>query len=337
MVEQANLSPEQLLIKKVVESQNKCDSTKPTSFVLFSNDLKFVKKSIHYICHAEMRYAQSGVFDQIVTAAPFTDYGPNLRYYQFLINGPFRAFSDKISLEMFPGTEDFYIRCTDLSNWPANILFNFCIATRIPIESPHIIKTWDKFLNVGVDPTIAFIVSTFASRSLFKVDDPWLYKIEKVDFERNFKGFNPEHLWFDVASEWTRLLNGDFDTDAISKVSFKETPSKCSPCNGIWGYSRYVQKLFNMSVKDICAQFDLPTELVEFKHRRPRWQELVQPEGVILPLGWPNVQGAINIINEAQPQWNIAVQHAEPQPIIDFDEDDDEFDEEHDEDEDEDF
>lgn len=256
MADQVKLSPEMLLIKEVVSTQKELAMGNPSSWVLFSNDMTHTHADIKYVCHARMNYQSSGLYDQLVTAAPFTGNPFNLRYYQWLIEGPFQAFSDKITLEVFPDTKDYYLRCTDLDKWPANILYNFCIASRFPIEFKDVISRWSLFLEAGVDPSVGFLSAAFSGdKKICK--DPWNFNPGDPSFEGN-----SNHFWFDMTASWPKFVSGEFHQDAVSKETFKEKPSASRPCNGIWGHTPGPQqlKLLKQSVREICAELGLPVE-----------------------------------------------------------------------------
>lgn len=308
MAEPVELSPEQLLIKKVIDSQPQLNTANPSSWVQFSNDLKHTHAFLKRICHAEMIYTKAEQWDQLITAAPFTNKPINLRYYQFLINGPFRGFSDKISLEVFPGTKEHYIRCTDLDKWPANILYNFCIATRVTIEHQPMLERWEKFLEAGVDPSLAFIVSAFASRSKNQIkDDPWAYVIEDSYL------YMTNHFWFDASSDWCRIIDGDFLQKHVSAQSYKQDPIVCRPTNMIWGDGRGNKQLLFMSVKDLSAKFGLPTELVP--PMVPKLK-MINKKADLMAVIEAQQNNAVNVLNQggaaqmvghAPLQWHAAV------------------------------
>lgn len=259
-------TPELRLIKQVVDTQDNLRGSSISSYVLFSNDLKQNRATLQYACHAPMASVPTDSFDQMVTAAPFCSDPVSLRYYRWLIDGPFRAFSDKITLEVFPDSKDHYFKMVKLDQWPANILYNFCIASRFPIEFKECVKRWGIYLDAGIDPSVGFLVAAFGGNK--PIDkDPWKFR----PFEPNFEG-NTNHFWFDVTSNWSRMINGDFDMDAVSKQSFKEHPISCRPTNPIWGHTSQVdqRKLLKQSVRDICAELGMPTEPPVISKLKPR-------------------------------------------------------------------
>lgn len=48
---------------------------------------------------------------------------------------------------------------TDM-NLPANLVANFCMATRQPFEHPYITRRWYEFVQHGVNPNLAFVFAT---------------------------------------------------------------------------------------------------------------------------------------------------------------------------------
>lgn len=176
-----------------------------------------------------MYYYADGQFDQSVTLV--TDPTPiGLRYIKFLTDVVFQPYKQYISLEELDGV--YYVRMTDLDKWPANVLFNFCIATRTPLEFPEIIDAWERLLTAGVPETIAFMVAASHKEGPPK-GDPWTWKLSYYEYLGSIT-LPSGHFWFDATSDWGLIYHGT--PLAIAGVpSFKEEPSRVRPCNIIWG------------------------------------------------------------------------------------------------------
>lgn len=181
-----------------------------------------------------MRFHVPG-FDHLVTAFPKSDIA-SITYIRMLIHGPFRAFSDLITLKRASG-EDYYLRVSHLERWPANVLFNFCIASRVPIEFPHLFDHWGELIGAGYPEVFAFLLSYTTDGSAFK---------SKRKFPNN------NHFWFDPAADWLRILEG---TPDMSAAPFKSVPLAILPTNTIWGRAETCRKLESMSDEDAAEYF----------------------------------------------------------------------------------
>lgn len=181
------------------------DNNTPSSWVVWTEDCLDIHLKTLRVCHSDMVDLDSG-FDHLITAMP-NKKPIDVAYQRMLISGPFKGWSDLISIESIDG--QYFIHCSDLDKWPANVLYNYCIATRVPIEHRILLFEWDRLVKSGVGPTMAFLLS-------------YLHNVEEIG----------EHLWFDTTSDWLSILRGEV---CSSSDSFKIDPSGCTPCNIIWG------------------------------------------------------------------------------------------------------
>lgn len=274
--------------------------------MLVRDDPPYVKTFCLTACHADMKHVDANTYDRLITAVPKAE--PNdLAYLSMLINGPFRCMSDLIHLIQDAERELWYLECTDLDKWPADVLYNFCIASRAPIEWSHLLDYWAKLVAIGYDPTLAFLISQSNSGKEFAGERAW--------------NFN-HHMWFDASSDWRLILKGEPKHTAHS---FKSKPSACVPCNRIWGSSVDYVKLITATDKEIAQFFDIEPVMPEPPHPRPKakgvqlqWGDI--PVQVVAPNIWaelpPPPQG---------PPWlmvNAAPPIPEPFPDFDFDDDD---------------
>ncbi len=232
----------------------------PSSYMLYSNDDKHITTQFLKVCHADMPFMMSGVFDQLITAMPFTDM-ISYDYIRFLSDGPFRLFADRIHVEEFNGSK--YIRCSDLHTWPANVLYNFCIATRMPIEDHHMLEHWWSMWLGGVDPGLAMLVAARIAHCTDRVSwefkpaplhdaDPWIRKIRQIEIMSP----NSNHMWFNTTSDWRAIMSGNMVMKAFNG-NYKDNPKQARPCDQIWGKvgRKEGSSLVGLTVKELTQHF----------------------------------------------------------------------------------
>lgn len=235
-------------IEELVKSYPSLSKAVPSSWFTWRDDNGLFNPHYNQICHALMVHDGPG-WDGLITAVAKSD-AISLDYQRMLIHGPFRGFSDLITLEKF-GKDQYYIECSDLDKWPANVLYNYCIATRLPTEFSGYLLHFAKLLEKGYDPTLAFMLS-------------WT-KPSSGDRRRNYS--RTEHFWLDSASDWSLLLSGNMSMTKVTKDSFKKRPSGARPCNVIWGHSDDYEKLMFMLDEDVKDKYFPPVQKV--KHTGP--------------------------------------------------------------------
>lgn len=215
------LSPEEKLIYSLVDTYDKLNSETPSSYVIFNDEFTMVKEFFVEVCHADLcsPYKVSPGYTTLLTAMPKVDELSN-QYINWLIAGPFRSMQDKISIHEY--ADSYYIKCSRLAEWPANVLYNFCIATRVPIEKPDYLYVWKSLMDHGVDVNLAFALS------------PYTYAGLNTPIQSPGPVCN-NHMWFDSASSIINITKGTFDPNGVSKPSFFAKPTACSPTNVIWG------------------------------------------------------------------------------------------------------
>jgi len=309
-------------LPKLIDSYKYCDGTHPASFITWSNDGSVpLQKSFNKICHYLVPECEPG-YDHMLLGVPRSD-EISLSYLRMLINGPYKSISDQVSLNEFQGA--YYLHLSGLDKWPANMLFNFCIASRYPIEYGWKLGYWDTLVKEGYNPTLAFLLACTSGGA----------KLVGARIAPN------DHVWFDTEASWSRIINGD---PQHLSVSYKERPPACRPCNLIWsdGSNADFYKFSEMSEQDIAEYLGLPPS-------KPVEPTPVGPENVwyFTPAG--NIRWGIppkgaklvhpNAIHEAPapawqpapdhpwalPGWNdLGAQPVAPQPmhVFDFDDDD---------------
>lgn len=253
------LARERELTEQLVKTYPLLSKPDPSSWFVFSDDLAKVEHKFHDICHAQMQYHKPGYYDHLITAVP-RDQPLDLAYISWLIDGPFRAFRDRISLESIEvdGQQKYYLRCTKLDTWPANVIYNFCIATRFPIEYAYMLPFWGKLTAAGVNESLAFLVAVRIGYGgdyyedqgpKFPEGDPWEWKLTQI-------GCPTGHFWFDPTSAWKTLLFGEPLVKEFTD-SYKKNPRGSRPTNRIWGTidRQDGQGLVGKTVKELSDLF----------------------------------------------------------------------------------
>lgn len=220
-------------------------SAKPSSWFCWNENNDVIAHNKAY-CHANM--ASDGLgWNEMITAVPKDD-ELSLEYLRMLVRGPFCSMADLIKLDRVG--KHYYLHLLSLNKWPANVLMNFCIASRIPIEFHYLLSAWAKRCEAGFDPTLAFLLTTSYGGN----------HLDKQNTERTFHFFRNGHMWLDPASKWSDILTGSFN--AVSKP-FSTHPQDCRPTNIIWGHCNDHLKLATMSDEEIAAYYTQPVLLLE--------------------------------------------------------------------------
>lgn len=206
--------------------------------------LKCMQLEGPHVCHANMRYYEPGLWDEMLAAVPNSTH-LGVGYIKWLIDRPFYAFRDYISLQRMPESGEYFLHITGLDKFPANALFNFCIASRMPIECPQILDMWSKIMALGFDHTLAFLIAGMAK------------PVDTVTLESKLECFGPLHTghwWYDMTSDWGLILSG-----SPTKLSdpYKDSPTGCTPCNRIWGFkdANVTYDLFDLTLAEIKEHF----------------------------------------------------------------------------------
>ena len=212
----------------------------PSSWFVWTDDL--FKSHNQEVCHFNLKYVGPG-WDNLITAVPKSS-DVTIEYIRMLIRGPFRSFSHLIHLNKI--NDKYYLHCSSLDKWPSNVLMNFCIATRIPIEFDYLLSPWSKLVEIGYNPVLAFLLVYSRGQTQGMV--------------RTFDYNNYGHLWLDPASDWKCIISGD-----IQKVSkpYKTNPSQAIPSNVIWGHTNDYAKLISMTDEQISDFYGLTIKVFE--------------------------------------------------------------------------
>lgn len=265
----------------------------PTLSSWFAAKEDYSKVFEHYneACHATMTSNKD--MDILITAFNWdADFSEDLalEFIHWIISGPFRAFSDKISVEKTKEGK-WYIKCTDLAHFPAKVLYNFCVATRTQYEHAVYVKTWKKFTDVGVDPGLAWMMVTncIDSIDLRTKFDPWTLTVNDHPSLCGLGNWN--HFFWDGKSSWERIIHGEPIVDMDPKYSYKAMPGACRPTNIIWqgdGLKDY-QPLIGQTTKELMEYFGLVKPVVaEVVIKEPKLtpkQQLIKDKLALNP-GW---------------------------------------------------
>jgi hypothetical protein len=249
------------------------------------------------ICHADLLHDGDG-WDEMITAVPKND-ELSLEYLRMLIRGPFRSMSDLIKLDRIK--DNYFLHLLSLDKWPANILMNFCIASRVPIEFHFMLDTWSSRCEIGFDPTLAWLL-TYSYGS----------KIDNQQFNtRTFSIHRPGHMWLDPASNWKNILAGHME-----KVSrpFKTHPFDSTPTNIIWGHCSDYQKLQSMTDEEISVFYEQPIKVFEAPPPPPPPPPIKKYKpGVMVIHQLPPLANL-----GLAPQWAFVNQNQQLQPPVDM-------------------
>ncbi len=272
-------------------------------------------------CHAEMLYSYPGWTD-LITAVDKTDEA-SLAYQKMLIYGPFKGFSDQITLHQVG--KEYFVHCSGLDVWPANVIYNYCIATRVPREHSIYLPHFMKLVEKGYDPTLAFLLS-------------WS-TYGKGRSHRTFPSLS--HYWHDVTSDWSSIISGTFTKPS---VSFFKNPTQCIPSNSIWGIDPGIRRLNGKSDEQIAKMFNmLPVVQAPIEPPKPKIEKLPGAMAFNALLAAHQHQQQLNqIVNGIQPgdlinvaghpawQAQVPFDNQQPQPEMndapDFEEEDPDFD-----------
>lgn len=226
------------LINDLIERQSNLTGGQPAAWVMFNNDLSRTSEHLRTPCHMAMALVEADWVDTVITAMPNSD-ELSMRYQEWLIRGPFRAYSDKITLEQH-GAE-WIIRCSNCDQWPANVLYNYCIATRTPFEKRDYLLRWDSLLKKGINENLAFVLASY-----YMPKSPTYF---------------PGHFWLDPTVNIRTFVSGEMDSEKVASQSYKANPRKSTPTNSIWGV---LSEEDRNGIKD-----KTPTELMDYFGLKP--------------------------------------------------------------------
>lgn len=134
----------------------------------------------------------------------------------FLINKLYGKWSDHLHVETDPITGEQYLRISDLATMPANVLYNFCISSRLPMEFPNTVQHWAEMVDRGINPGVALGVC----------------RIGVMKDRYGGMETNTNHWPVDNTSDLKLLATY---TPKDVSLNFKNCPGAVTPCNVLWG------------------------------------------------------------------------------------------------------
>lgn len=199
------------------------------AFGLYSNDGKrSVSHVTNNLCHKKLREVEPGFYDNLITSWPKDD----KEFFLFLTNFLYRNWAQYIHRKTDPKTKKKYILVTDLDKIPANVLQNFCIASRMPVEFPHNIVRMKELMNEGLHPCFAFALRQAQTNPNGTV-------LIISSFQDHSPMSNTSSLRTLVSCE-----------PVLLSVPFKEEPKKVTPTNCIWGESQDLRALQGLTIHE---------------------------------------------------------------------------------------
>jgi hypothetical protein len=211
----------------VVKSYDKISFSAPCSFVVLNDKEEFVQKYRLYVCHAPLRNIEPNVAHEIITSFPKAQ-ALDIEYFNWLLQVPFKSIQEHVKFEQTEEGE-YYIRIINLDKIPANLLFDFCIASRTHVEFPKMIEYWGMLCKVGVHPSLAFVVSAYI-RGQYGNNAP---KCDPMNWSFSEISVPVGHFWFNATCDWDRIFKGT--PGDLSKLSYKKNTGSSTPCNIVWG------------------------------------------------------------------------------------------------------
>lgn len=208
------------------------------AFGLFSNDGKqvMIKADKTNYCHKQLRYADPDYYDQMITSYPKDDEF----FFDFIKNTLYRKWSEHFHREIDPETEKPYIRVTGLDTLPANVLQNFCIASRMPVEFPQDILRMKTLISAGLHPVIAFALRQ--ARAIDKVTAN-----TNIDQRIEVISLFQDHSPITNTSSLRRLVSCD---PHLLSGPYKSNPKSVTPTNCIWGETEDLRKLKGKTIRE---------------------------------------------------------------------------------------
>lgn len=233
-------------IAKLVGKYTHTTSMRPSTWLVASDD--FAKTNIHdgECCHAMMRYAEAGWIDTLITAVPKSD-EVSLAYLRGLIDTLFKNFSDRIQLLQDTESDCWYLKCTNLDRFPANVLFNFCIASRAPIEYPGVVTKFGELVAGGLPVNFAILLSRYHISDIVG-SDIWTYKVTTSSTVES------HHFFLNPTSDWLSILGGNPDKKKF-RGNYKKYPASGTPANIIWGHTADPRNWEGKTILEIYNHF----------------------------------------------------------------------------------
>lgn len=182
--------------------------------------------------------------DQFITSIPLKS-DCDIHFIVMLMKFPFRHYAENISLEI-SDTGDFYLRVRNVQKIPPQVLYNLAIASRTPVEHGFFFfKKWAKMAQAGLNPMLAFILSTHSLKGTRK-KNPLEWTFDTVIGE-------DWHFFLDPTANWSNVIEGKVTLHAFDN---------CTPCNTIWGKYDYLffESLEGLTLQQITDKLGYPVD-----------------------------------------------------------------------------
>jgi len=133
---------------------------------------------------------------------------------------------------------------TDM-NLPANLVGNFCIATRIPCEHPTVVTRWHEFVSAGINENLALIFASCLRAGSHNNDD-YTDKPDKLLWKRS-----PGHYPLDVFDADVSYVENFCLGRVVQPNHPLLTSPQYTPCNTVWGetyggaYRKFLKKTYD--------------------------------------------------------------------------------------------
>lgn len=231
-------------IEELIKSYPEIDEGNPSSFIVVDEHGNRTIIRFADICHANLYNLNQDKHQELITAVPVQTEA-SLKYIRALINGPFREWFSYIDLCVYQDGNH-YIHMTDLDKIPSPVVYNFCIATRVPIEYYDVVENFCRLVSeFDVDERVALCISARVLDKNFDLDT----KLEEMTVPSD------GHFWFDHTSSWRTIIEGQLKLDGYE--SYKKAPHKCRPCNIIWGKDTKdtLQRYCEMTIGELAKEF----------------------------------------------------------------------------------
>lgn len=237
------------VISEVVGSYNSFNKSNCCSFGVVSDDEQHEEVFLSRVCHYSLPLVKSDKYDQLITSYPAKS-EIDFEFFEFMKNVLYQRWSSFILLERTEESQ-YYIRVTNLSKIPANVVFNLCISSRIIVERPNYLKVWKELVTLGVNEALAFALCrcTLTDNNENLLDKKMLYI-----------GDDYEHWPFFISVGLTNLIKNDL---VNLHVNFKAQPTQCTGTNIIWGESRDLKSAVSKTLREFCSSWHKKLKLKE--------------------------------------------------------------------------
>jgi len=233
-------------VSEIIKSYLKLNKANPSSYALINEDGLAISQTLE-ACHYKMAFnlTRRNYWQGLITAYPVKK-DLDLEFFQELLVPLYSNWSSCINLKSKDG--HYYIEVTDLDKVPANALYNFCIASRIPIEFRTNLILWDKLRKSGLTSRQAFA----SCKCILPASTP-ISKLLDVEVLAPFDWTSFGHWPFYISAKLDRLTKtGPSDLS----VSYYESPGASAPCNSIWGESQDLMDLKGNTLRNFWKEHE---------------------------------------------------------------------------------